>query len=252
MGDVIIIASGKGGVGKTNVIVNLGIALTELGKSVALIDGSLTTPDISLHLGIPLHVRGLTNILKENAHVESATFNHKSGMRIIPGNVHGNILREFEGKKFANLLDNLRKEHDFILIDCAAGLGREAVSAIKHSDKMLVVANPELASVANASKTIQHAKDLNVEPIGVILNRLRRHNQELEEKEMEPLFHKLPILGRILEDKRIPISNKNSEAIVNYYPKSNSSKEFRLIARRLSGEEKRTFWKKFKDLFRKG
>jgi septum site-determining protein MinD len=251
MGDVIIIASGKGGVGKTNAVVNLGIALAELDKSVALIDGSLTTPDISLHLGIPLHVRGLTNILKENAHVESATFNHKSGLRIIPGNVHGNILREFEGKKFAKLLDNLKKEHDFVLIDCAAGLGREAISAIKHSDKMLVVANPELASVANASKTIQHAKDFNVEPIGIILNRMGRHKQELTEEEMESLFHKLPVLGRIPEDKRIPMSNKNSEAIINYYPKSKPSKEFRLIASSLAGEEKRGFWNKFKDLFRK-
>jgi len=250
MGDVIIIASGKGGVGKTNAVVNLGIALAELDKSVALIDGSLTTPDISLHLGIPLHVRGLTNILKENAHVESAVFNHKSGLRIIPGNVHGNILREFEGKKFAKLLDNLRKEHDFILIDCAAGLGREAVSAIKHSDKMLIVANPELASVVNASKTIQHAKDFDVEPIGVILNRIGRHKQELNENEMESLFHKLPVLGRIPEDKRIPLSNKKEEAVINYYPSSKSSKEFRLIARKLTGEEKRRFWERFKDLFR--
>jgi len=250
MGDVIIIASGKGGVGKTNAVVNLGIALAELDKSVALIDGSLTTPDISLHLGIPLHVRGLTNILKENAHVESAVFNHKSGLRIIPGNVHGNVLREFEGKKFAKLLNDIRDEHDFILIDCAAGLGRESISAIKHSDKMLVVANPELASVANASKTIQHAKDLDVEPIGIILNRIGRHKQELTEDEMESLFHKLPVLGRIPEDKRVPISNKNSEAIINYYPKSKPSKEFRLMARRLTGEEKRSFWERFKDLFR--
>lgn len=252
MGDVIIVASGKGGVGKTNTVVNLGIALAELNKSVALIDGSLTTPDISLHLGIPLHVRGLTNILKENAHVESAVFNHKSGLRIIPGNVHGNILREFEGKKFANLLDNLRQEHDFILIDCAAGLGREAISAIKHSDKILVIANPELASVANASKTIQHAKDFGVEPIGVILNRIGRHKQELTEDEMESLFHKLPVLGRIPEDKKVPISNRNSEAVIHYYPKSRPSKEFRAIARSLTGEEKRSFREKFKDLFRRG
>jgi septum site-determining protein MinD len=249
MENTIVIASGKGGVGKTNTAINLGIALVELEKSVALIDGSLTTPDISLHLGIPLHVRGLTNILKEKAHVESATFNHKSGLRIIPGNVHGNILKEFEGKNFAKLLDGLKKEHDFILIDCAAGLGREAISAIKHSDKMLVVANPELASIANASKTIQHAKDLDVEPIGIILNRIGRHKQELKEKEMESLFHKLPILGRIPEDKKIAISNKNSEAIINFYPKSKPSKEFKLIARSLAGEEKRNFWEKFKDLF---
>jgi septum site-determining protein MinD len=237
MGKSIIVASAKGGVGKTNTIVNLGIALTELGKSVALVDGSLTTPDLGFHLGIPFHVRGLANLLKEKAPLESAVFHHQSGMKIIPGNVHVNVLKEFEGKGFANLLKKLKKEHDFVLVDCAAGLGREALSAMKHCDKMLIVTNPELSSVVNASKAIQMAKEMKLKSAGAVVNRVGRFKQELKEHEITPLLHKTKILGYIREDKKVPHSIRMAEAIVNFYPKSKVSKEFRKIALTISGKK---------------
>lgn len=251
MGDVIIVSSGKGGVGKTSVVVNLGHALAEHGKSVALIDGSLTTPDVSLHLGIPLHVRGLSHILKENSHLEAASFNHKSGMRVIPGNIHSDLLNEFEGKKFANLLSKLKKEHDFILVDSAAGLGREALSAIKNCNKMLVVINPELASVVNASKAIQLAKNMKTKPVGVVLNRIGRHKEELEEQNISSLLHRVPIIARIPEDKKISLATKSSETILHYHPRSKVSKKFRKLASHLSGEKKKGFWKRITGFFKR-
>jgi septum site-determining protein MinD len=247
MGETIIISSGKGGVGKTVSAVNLGEALTKLGKSVAIIDGSLTTPDISLHLGIPLHVRGLSHILKEGSNIESACFNHKSGMRIIPGNIHADLLDEIEGSKFKRLLRNLKKEHDYIIVDCPAGLGREPLSAIKNCDKMIIVVNPELTSVVNSSKTIQLAKHLKVKPIGVIINRIGRHRQELDESEITPLLHRTPIIGRVYEDRKIPISIKNSETLLNYYPRSSPSKEFKRMAEKITGKKRKSF---FRRLFR--
>jgi septum site-determining protein MinD len=253
MGKSIIISSAKGGVGKTNVIINLGIALSELGKSVAIIDGSLTTPDISLYLGIPFHVRGLHQILKENAHLESATFNHKSGARVVPGNVHMDVLKEFEGKEFSKLLKDLKKENDIVLVDCAAGLGREAISAIKQCDQMLTIVNPELPSLVNASKVIQLAKEYKVKPIGVILNRVGRFKQELKEREIEPLLHRVRVIGKIPEDKKVAIAAKNSEAIINCFPKSRASKEFRNIAFKVSGKRKKqqeSFVDKIFSLFR--
>lgn len=241
MGAVIGICSGKGGVGKTNILVNIGIALAEAGRSVALIDGSLTTPDVSLHLGIPFHVRGLSHILKEKAPLESATFHHKSGMKIIPGNVHLNVLKEFEGKEFSRLLQQLKAEHDLVLLDCAAGLGRETLSALKHCDKTLIVANPELPSVVDASKAIQIAKSLKVKPVGVILNRVGRFRQELSEEEIRPLLHKIPLLGTIPENRKIPRTIKKSEAIVSYYPRHKISQEFRRIAFSLVPKKKEKY-----------
>jgi septum site-determining protein MinD len=238
MGKSVIIASAKGGVGKTNSIINLGVALAKEGKSVALIDGSLTTPDVSLHLGIPFHVRGLAHILKDKAPIESATFHHKSGMRVIPGNVHVNMLKEFEGKQLKQLLASLKKEHDIVLVDCSAGLGKEALSAMKHCDSMVIVANPELTSIVNASKAIQTAKSMKLKTLGVVLNRMGRHRHELRENEIIPLLHKTKILGKIPEDRRVPKSIRTSDTVVHKYPRSKISKEFRSIALNLVSTKK--------------
>lgn len=230
MGKSIVIASAKGGVGKTTIVSNLGIALAQQGKSVALIDGSLTTPDLSIHLGIPFHVRGLAHILQENAPLESATFHHSSGMQVIPGNVHLNVLKEFEGKKLPQLIKKLKKNNDYVLVDCSAGLGREALSAMKHCDNMLVVVNSELASAVNASKAIQVAKKSKIKPVGVVMNRVGRHKQELKEAELEPLLHKVPIIGRVPEDKKVGKAAKKSEAVITHSPRSKSSREISYLA----------------------
>jgi septum site-determining protein MinD len=240
MGTSIIVASGKGGVGKTNTIANIGVALSNLGKKVALVDGSLTTPDLALHLGVPFHVKGLANILTEKTPVESAVFHHKSGMKVFPGNVHLSALKEFEGKGFSKFIKKLKKDNDFVLVDCSAGLGREALSAMKNCDKMLVVTNPELPSVVNSSKLILTAKKMKLKSLGVILNRVGRFRNELQEHEITPLLHKNKIIGSIMDHKKIPHTIKKSEVMVDYYPRHKISKEFRNIAEKLAGTRRKS------------
>jgi MinD-like ATPase involved in chromosome partitioning or flagellar assembly len=235
MSQSIVISSGKGGVGKTNIAVNLGVALSKLGKKVVIVDASLTTPDVSLHLGIPFHIRSLAHLLKDKSDINDATFEHKSGLRIIPGHVHIDVLKEFEGRKFSKLLSKLKKGHDFVLVDCAPSLGREAVSTIKSCDSMVAVANPELASVVNCSKALQIAKDFNVKPLGVVLNKVNSFKHELKESDIKPLLHNIPIIGKIPHDKNMLLAIKKSEAVVNYYPNSKASIEFENIASFLSG-----------------
>jgi septum site-determining protein MinD len=237
MGDSIIVSSAKGGVGKTNFVVNLGIALANYGKEVVVIDGSLTTSDLSLYCGVPFYVNTVPQLLKDGGHIESATFNHKGGIKIIPGSIHISSLNEFEGNKFSNLLKKLKNENDIVLVDCAAGLGREALSAIKSCDYNLIVANPELASVVNASKLIQVSKSLKTDTIGVVLNRVGKIRNELKVQDIEPLLFNIPIIGNIREDKKVPKSIRESEAVVHYYPKSRVSKDFRNVAASLLGVE---------------
>jgi septum site-determining protein MinD len=239
MGYSVIVSSGKGGVGKTTAVTNIGVALADLGKKVAIVDGSLTTPDVSLHLGIPLSALSLAHVLKGHAGVDAALFSHKSGLTVLPGHVHMEVLREFEGKKFAKVLDALKKRYDIVLVDSAAGLGREAVSAIKHCDRIITVVNPELTSVVHASKTLQIAKDLKVKPAGVILNRVGRHSQELTEEEMTQLLHKVPVIASIPEDARVSLAIKNSEVVVSHFPNCRASQEFKNVAFALSGKRKK-------------
>jgi septum site-determining protein MinD len=252
MGRVILVSSGKGGVGKTNTTVNLGVALTELGNKVAIVDGSLTTPDVSLHLGIPFHVQGLSDILKYNVAIKAASFQHKSGLVVIPGNIHEDILKEFEGKKLNKVLKKLRRKNDFVLIDCSAGIGRETVSVLKASEEMLVITNPELPAVVNASKLIQTAKEHNVKIVGVVVNRVGRFKAELKhEEDIAPLLHKVPIIGWIREDKKVAKSTKRSEAVLNLYPKSKLSKQYRNLAESVASNSKRKGSKKQENFFQK-
>jgi MinD-like ATPase involved in chromosome partitioning or flagellar assembly len=235
MGQSIIISSGKGGVGKTNIAINLGVALSRLGKKVIIVDASLTTPDISLHLGIPFHIKSLAHLLKDNSDIDDAAYGHKSGLRVIPGHVHIDVLKEFEGKKFSKLLNKLKQEHDFVLVDCAPSLGREAISAIKSCDSMIAVANPEIASAVNCSKALQIAKELNVKPIGVVLNKVNSIKHELKESDIKPLLYDVPIIGKIPHDKNMLLAIKKSESVVDYYPESAVSREFENMASLLSG-----------------
>jgi septum site-determining protein MinD len=235
MGRSIVVSSGKGGVGKTHFVINLGVALTKIGKNVAVIDGALTTPDISLHLGIPFHVRGLSHILRERASIESASYKHTSGLTIIPGNIHVDVLREIKGKKFATLLKKLKKDYDYVLVDSSAGLGAEATSSIKHCDSMLVITNPEISSVVHSSKTIQIAKSLRVSTLGIVLNRVGRFRKELGDDEITPLMHNVPIIGKISEDSRLPISTYYAGSVLDYYPHSTASNQFLHLAYHVSG-----------------
>jgi septum site-determining protein MinD len=245
MGDSIIISSAKGGVGKTNFAVNLGISMANHGKEVVVIDGSLTTSDLSLYCGVPFYVSTVPHLLQSGSSIEAATYYHKSGIKIIPGNIHISSMSEFEGNKFSKLLEKLKKQNDIVLVDCAAGLGREALSAIRSCDYMLVVANPELASIVNASKLIQVGKSLKTNPIGVVLNRVGKIRNELKEHEIEPLLYDIPIIGKIREDKKIPMSIRDSEAVVNYFPKSRVSKDFRNISASLLGiEQEKGFFRR--------
>jgi septum site-determining protein MinD len=236
MGKAIIVSSGKGGVGKTSIVINIGAALTALGKKVAIVDGSLTTPDIALHLGIPFHIKSLAHVLQHHTSLNAACFHHKTGISIIPGSVHNNLLKEFESNKLRHVLNKLKKEYDYVLVDCAAGLGREATSAIKNCDNMLVVVNPELTSVVNASKTIQLAKTVHTTPLGIILNRTGRYSKELSQDTVLSLMHNIPLLGIIPEDTKLSLATKKEETVINHYPRSKASKSITNIAHTLAGK----------------
>jgi septum site-determining protein MinD len=235
MGDSIIIGAGKGGVGSTIVAINLGISMANLGKKVAIVDASTSTPDISLALGIPFHIRGLYDILNNDSKLVNSHFLHHSGAKIIPGNIHMNAFNSLSGKKYQKFLSKLKSNHDFVFIDCSTGLGKETECAIKGCDKLIAVTNPELPSVVNSYKLIQLARDNKVKPIGLILNNVGKHKFELSEKAIITLLQGLKVIGRIPDDRNVAEASKNSEAIVHFNPNSPSSREFMNIASKLSG-----------------
>ncbi|MDI6721594.1 MAG: AAA family ATPase, partial [Candidatus Aenigmarchaeota archaeon] len=157
---IIACISGKGGVGKTTVVSNLGVALAKFGRNVIVVDANLTTPNLGLHLGVPLYPTTLHDVLKGTAAIKDAIYYHDSGLKIIPAGLSLRDLRGVDSRDLPNVLLDLLGTSDIVLLDAAAGLGKETLSAIEAADETMLVANPELTSVADALKASKLAQQL--------------------------------------------------------------------------------------------
>ncbi len=246
---VISVISGKGGVGKTTTTANLGAALAARGKNVVIVDANLTTPNLSLHLGIPLYPITLHDVLKGKAYMSEATYIHPSGMKIIPASLSVNALKGLNAGKLQRAITELLGKYEIVLIDAAAGLGKEAVSAIEAADELLIVTNPDLPSVTDALKTIKLAEKSGVRILGVVVNRMKKERHELTETEIETMLD-IPVISAVPEDSGISQSISAKKPIVHYSPKSRAAREFKRLAARLVREayeepHEKTFFEKF-------
>lgn len=222
---IITVASGKGGVGKTTVVSNLANVLAQLGKSVIAVDGNLTTSNLGLHLGLPLYPVTLQDVLKRRARVLDAVYSHPLGFKVIPADIAISKMMIPEGKRLLSSLYSLIGKTDFILIDTAAGLGKEAQASLEAADEVLVVTNPELPAVTDALKLVKVAEKYQTEPAGVILNKVRRHQYEFSAEGVED-FLGVPVIATIPYDPHVVRSIANKTPVVTYKPRSLAAQHF--------------------------
>lgn len=233
---IISIASAKGGVGKTTIAANLSAALAGFKQNVIAIDANLTTPNLGLHLGMPLFQKTLHDVLRGDAKIHEATFQHASGFLVVPAGLSFNEMKNVDIARLSNVLSNLSGKTDMIIVDCAAGLGREATTAMKFSDEMLVVTNPELPAVADALKAIKVAEQNKVKPIGAVVNRVTSHKHEMPINEIEEMLN-IPVVSAIPEDIWVKRAIAARKPLVNFRPNAPASIEMKALAAKLAGIE---------------
>lgn len=233
---IINIVSGKGGVGKTTLTSNLAYALTELGEDVIAIDTNLTTPHLGLHLGIHLAPNTLHDVLRGDTNLSDAIYPHPSGFKILPASMSINDLTGVDIGKLPEITSKLSGTTDYVLMDCAPGLGREAVSSIKAADELILVTSPELPSVADALKTLKIAEKVGKKILGVVVNRVRGKWYELTKWEIEETLN-LPVLVEIPEDANVSKSVTIKMPLVEYDSFSPAAIEIRRLAHQLTGRE---------------
>jgi len=233
---IIAVASGKGGVGKTTVVSNLAASLSHFKKSVVAIDANLTTSNLGLHLGIPLYPVTLNDVLNGRAKVKDALYYHSAGFRVIPGDVSLSRLMVPQSNRLLDVFYKLAGDADFVLIDTAAGLGKEAQTTIKAADEMITVTNPEMPALTDALKLSKVASDFETNNVGVIVNRIKNMPHEVPAHRIEE-FLGMPIIGKIYEDHNIGRSIANRQPVVLYRPNSIASQQMKAIAARLIGEQ---------------
>ncbi|NOX71393.1 MAG: P-loop NTPase [Candidatus Micrarchaeota archaeon] len=236
MGRIIAVASGKGGVGKTTLVSNLSAALARYGQNVIAVDGNLTTSNLGLHLGVSLYPVTIHDILEGVADVNDALLYHEHGFRIIPADISIREVKRSRNKAVESMLYKLSGIADFVLIDTAAGLGKETVQFLRAADEVLTVTNPNLPAVTDALKLNTLATKHETTPIGVVLNRIMNHPSEMASEEVED-FLGIPVIGKVPEDKAVHKSIAAKTPVVVHSPKSLAAQHFRAIAAQLIGEE---------------
>lgn len=242
---IIGIVSGKGGVGKTTIVANLGATLaSKFKKDVVIIDCNLTTSHLSLSLGMYYCPVTLNNILRGEKHISEALYDHPSGMKIIPASLH---LRELEGvdiSKLKEVIKDLKGKVDIIFLDASPGLGREAYATIHASEEIIFVTNPNIPAATDIIKCKELIREINKKSVGVVLNMVSKKGYELSKREVEVLTE-MPVIASISHDKNIHKSLATRMPVVMFKPRSKASKELIKLAGWLIGEEEKGFFSRF-------
>lgn len=235
---IICIASGKGGVGKTAVCINLATSLAmEFDKNVIVIDCNITTSHLSLYLGSYYHPVTLNEVLKGEAEMLDAVYEHMENLKIIPASLSVKDLEGVDIGKIKEKIKELYGEADFVILDSAPGLGREANSVLHASDEALFVTSPFLSSVADILRCKEIVRETGTKPIGIILNMSTRKN-ELGEKEIEQMLE-IPVIQTIPMDKNVPKSLVAKEPVIIHSPKSRASRAFHNLSAKILGKEEK-------------
>jgi len=167
--------------------------------------------------------------------LSDAIYEHDFGFKIVPAGLSLNDLKGIDARDLPTALLELFATDDIVLIDGAAGLGREALAALETSDELLIVTNPELPSVLDALKAEKLAEQLGAKLLGVVVNRVGGKSHELSIREIEDMLE-LPVLAKIPEDENVKKAIARRIPVVKYNPYSPASIEFKKLAAQLIGQ----------------
>jgi len=232
MSKIIVITSGKGGVGKTTTAINLAAAMNYFGKDVLVIDGNISTPNIGIHLNAPEVPINLNHVLRGKAEPYEAIYEHESGMKIMPSSLSIKELKRSKLEKLKDFKKDFKDISEIVIVDSAAGLGLEASSAMDIADEIIIVTNPEMPAVTDALKTVKFAEQMKKPIRGIIVTRVRKDKIELTPEVVKEMLES-QILGMIPEDDSVKRSINMKGAVMHTHPKSNASRAYKEIAAKL-------------------
>ncbi len=241
-GRVIVITSGKGGVGKTTTNANIGTALARAGKKVVMIDTDLGLRNLDLLLGLENRiVYTIVDVVEERCKLKQALVKDKKNPNLcLLAAAQTRDKSAVTEEQLKDICDTLKKDFDFILVDCPAGIEQGFQNAVAGASEAIVVTTPEMSAVRDADRIIGllEAKE-EIKSYKLLLNRVRpnlvKSNDMMSVEDVVEILS-ADLIGIIPEDTGIITSTNKGEPIVND-EKSLAGKAYRNVARRIIGED---------------
>lgn len=240
MSEVIVITSGKGGVGKTTTSANVGTGLAKLGYSVVLIDTDIGLRNLDVVLGLENRiVYNLVDVVEGNCRIKQALIKDKryDKLYLLPS-AQTRDKTSVTPEQMKKLTDELREEFDFVLLDCPAGIEQGFKNAIAGADRALVVTTPEVAAIRDADRIIGLLEANEIGRTDLIVNRLRmdmvKRGDMMSTDDVVDILA-INLIGVVPDDENIVVSTNQGEPLVG--DDSLAGKAYMNICRRVLGEE---------------
>lgn len=240
MGEVIVVTSGKGGVGKTTTTANIGAGLSRLDKKVVIIDTDLGLRNLDVVMGLEnLIVYNLVDVIEGKCRMKQALIRDrryenlyllpsaqtKDKSAVSPGQIH-------------KLTDELKEEFDYILVDCPAGIEQGFQNAIAGAERAFIVTTPEVSAIRDADRIIGLLEKNGIRKNELIINRIRidmvKRGDMMSVDDVTEILS-IPLLGIIPDDEQVVIGTNQGTPVISIH--STAGTAYSNICRRILGEE---------------
>lgn len=260
MSEVIVVTSGKGGVGKTTTTANLGVGFASRGNKVVLIDTDTGLRNLDLLLGLENRIMyDLIDVIEGRVPFKKALVRHKrhESLYLLPTS-QTKDKSSVNPDQMKRLCEELIKDFDYVIIDCPAGIEQGFQTAIAAADTAIVVTIPEISAVRDADKIIGELCRAEKDKIKLVVNRIRpqmvKKGDMLTMDDIDEILS-IDCVGQIPDDELVVTSTNRGEPVITN-PVSKAGQAYKNIVGRLCGENipfmkivESTFFDKFKRIF---
>ena len=261
MCEVIVITSGKGGVGKTTTTANLGSGLAALGKKVVMIDTDIGLRNLDVVMGLENRiVYHLVDVVEGVCRIKQALIRDKRypGLYLLPS-AQTRDKTAVNEPQMLKLIEQLKSQFDYILLDCPAGIEQGFKNAVVGADRAIIVTTPEVSAIRDADRIIGLLESHEMKQIDLLLNRVRldlvKRGEMMSPEDVVDILG-IPLLGVIPDDEQVVISTNQGEPLVDTL--SLAGRAYRNISLRIIGEKIPiellhgvSFWTKVTGIFHK-
>lgn len=228
---IVTIASGKGGVGKSSLVANLGLCLSDFGVDTLIFDANLSNGDLSCILGPPFPERTVQDVLTDDVNFEDVVFTHPAGVKMIASSLAIDDIT-LTPQHLWKIRTQLSKAADIVLVDAPGTLGPNTMEALKIADRAILITTPEITAFSNTLKTKMIAEKNGVEIFGTVLNKVRKNEKRVKRIAKEWLG--TPLLCSLPYDNNVIKSSEYGRAVLRHKPRSPYSVGIRKFGAKLA------------------